>query len=462
MENNKAYLQRIHWVFLIYAIFSLLIIFIDPLAREEFGEGQTYFIITDVLRTLVFFAGLYAATLKLKEVGIAFVVAMTLYAADRLTGMDFDLTEGLIFFLLTPLPLLIFFALQTGWNKKLWLYYVLLLLFVQGFGVSHFAPNGMASIAMALSREPTTFFQDVSVFITVAALFTFRVIIICETINYAKGKTYTNRSTLINLGNEYNKLNSIITFWSSKVALYLIIIGGAAGLNYMLEIINGSNYFIPANDGVSKFYTYTAGIAILSYICMALFAVWYVRKLIIETFINFGINSKLMYWLSVLPVIGIFVFAIIQADSTRQQKHSDKLNTMGQFAGSSTAFITGLFFFILCVRFIMRIVAGDSTFIISLGISLLLLIWIMSSKTGYYVSLVLAGLGLLAVTIASFVITTGDRDTYSLLAVFFGLLLLNVVQLIFLYPVYHFEEFQYIPAEGPHAEQVPETLLPQT
>lgn len=460
MENNKAYLQRIHWVFLTCAVYALLIIFIDPWARETFETGLTYYIILDVLRQLVFFVGLYVVTLKLKEVGIAFGVAMLLYTADRLTGMGFELTQRLIFFILTPLPLLVFFALQTGWNKKLVLYYFFILLISEGFAASYFTPNGMNSIARALSREPSNFFQVLSVFCTITAFQTFRVIIICEMINYIKGKTYTKRSTLINLGNDYNKLNSIIAFWSSKVALYMVIIGGAAGLNFILEMINREHYFTQVNEDVPRFYLYIGGISVLSFICMALFAVWYVRKLIIETFINFSISSKLVYWLCVLPIIGIFAFAIAQADSTRQKKHSDKLNTMGLFAGSSTAFITGLFFFILFVRFIIRIVDGDPTYIISLGLSLLLLLWVMTSKTGYYVSLVLAGLALLAVTIASFIVSSGSIQGE--LALFFGLLLLNVVQLIFLYPVYHFEEFEYIPAEDPDAPKVPETLFPQT
>jgi amino acid transporter len=182
---------------------------------------------------------------------------------------------------------------------------------------------------------------------------------------------------------------------------------------------------------------------------MALFIAWYLRKFLIEYFITYGIRSKFLYWLCIVPVIGFIVFAILQADNTRQERHSQKVDSMGDFAGSSNTAITAIFFFAIVIRLIMRIAGGDQVFIFSLGISILLFIWVISSRMGYYVSLVIAGIGILGVIVATQLISSDSDSVAEVLGIYFGLLLLYVIQLVFIYPVYHFENFEYIPAEDP-------------
>ena len=68
-------------------------------------------------------------------------------------------------------------------------------------------------------------------------------------------------------------------------------------------------------------------------------------------------------------------------------------------------------------------------------------------KTGYYVNLVL-NLALLTTGVfAVFTIHLTDQHIGSM----FALVLLNCVHLLLVYPVYHIDDFEYVPAEDPEA-----------
>ena len=74
----------------------------------------------------------------------------------------------------------------------------------------------------------------------------------------------------------------------------------------------------------------------------------------------------------------------------------------------------------------------------------------ISDKIGYYVYLSICTLALLGVTILVFV---GDWGYGSVaIPIIFALLLYNLAQLLMLFPVYYFSEFEYIPAENPNPE----------
>lgn len=457
MENNKAYLRNIHWVFFIAIAHGLVYVFFQSwLIRQFEFSNRTPFYIASVLYALLFYTALGCLTSKWKEALIACGISLLPTTIDFLfLPASFNLTVRITSFLFGPLPLLLFIALQTGWQKKLVGTYFLLLAATGIFSLGFYAPGNEALRSFS---GPSLNFDTLLSLGLWMAVFVFQVIVVGELLNYLRGKHNAGSTVLLNLGNDYSKPNNLITFWVLKTMLIVLFLGSARAMDSYIKI-SARDYSFFKHKDANEFYLYTSVIHTLSFVAIALFLAWYLRKFVLENFITWNVQSKFLYWLSMVPVIGFIVFVLLQLDNPKQHRYSNKVATIGSFASGSTAAITTIFFIGLFIRLIMRISDGDITFIVSLILSVLLFIWLMADKTGYYVSLGLVALALFIIIVAGFWLrTTGDLGEEFPLV--FALLLFNLVQLILIFPVYHFDQFEYIPAEDPHPEPVGEHLFP--
>jgi hypothetical protein len=452
MENNKAYLRNIHYVFFIALGLSLLSIYGQSWLRELAG-GDSFFVLN-----ILYYAGLYASlglmTSKWKETGIAALAVIVLLLANRfaINPQKFDITLRLLFFLLQAVPITIFIALQTGWNNKTIVVYALAMVAVTTLYLGLYADYGLREIMSSIFRYRRMNEMKLLYVILATGSFVTSTVFICEVLNYASGKSSKNKTRLLNLGNEYSKLSGIIVFWSMKTCVWALI----ATLAHHLYFFTGSmgrydygRYF--DKPGTNYYILITGLITVLSYVSYGIFLAWYLRKFMLEYFMSFNIRSKFLYWFSMLPIIGFPAFGVAQVDSSKQEGYNDRVNTIGGFESSGTASVTGIFFFLMAVRFLMRIGMGEgiAVVIIPMGISLFLFIWMMTDKNGFYVSIIL---NLLALTTGIVLMVTSSISR-EFVIILFPLVLLNLMHLVLLFPVYHFHEFEYIPAEDPDLEK---------
>lgn len=452
MENNKTYLQKIHWVFLVSIAFALMETFLNEWLISISSE-RTAFVILHILSLSGLYAALSIATLKWKEAAIAWVIHIAIYIAHFLLLFSKDPVNNnyirFAFVVISGIPITVFFALQSGWTKKIVPVYFSAIALSLISTLSFNAPRGIENVARSLwthSQGWESFF----ILVSETAGMVFTIICLCELNNFMQGKKSKWKTTLLNPGNDYGKLNSLITFWTLKVMLFVIVIGAGYSLQTLLGLIQGT-YRLPGAtlSGVQNYYRFIGFIDILFFVAIALMHVWYLRKFLLEYFISYNLNSKFLYWLVLIPVIGFIAFAIIQLHDAKQGQYRDKINGIGNFAASSSVAVTAIFIILYLLRLISRIGAGESIFIVSLIGSLLLFVWFMADKTGYYL---IMGLNLLILIVGSAVvfIIAGRELPIPLI---FSLILFNVMLTALTFPVYHFGEFEYIPAENDTSEQ---------
>lgn len=452
MENNKAYLQKIHWVFLLAAGYSLLYVFTSAWMDRAMFERKS-FTLLNIFHISFLFAALGIITSQWKKTLIAWSIGILIIAADFFLVPDKSIPFVVRFLLLflSYTPLVVFMGLSFGFTKKL-LPAILLIVVANHIQLlGDYSPEGLEDFISRISRmlgyrrDLEMLFRIISI-ICRTAVFVFQVILLSELMNYLQGKKQAGKTLLLNLGNEYKKTNSLIVFWVCRV-MFIVFIAGTASIlkNYAYLFSRKLENFPDKN--ILLYFRYTGIFNLIMIIAAALFYAWYMRKFLLEYFITYNIRSKFLYWLLLLPVVGLIAFIIINADAAEQKEYNQKVNTIGQFAASSTAAITTLFFTSYTIRLILSF-GGEAIYIIYCIAIVLLFIWIITSKTGYYVSLGLNML-LLAASIVSVILAKKDGPPIYLL---FPFVLAGAIQLILIFPIYHFEEFEYTPSENPVAE----------
>jgi hypothetical protein len=396
--------------------------------------------------TLLFYASLGIVTRRWREAAIACFAAMMLQLLQHVTGsIDRPLAEDLLFFIVDPLPDVLFLGLLCGVKKKLWVAYPLLLVAFNIFYTGFYSLDSV-SIGVADFIPVSPGIQRIAGIFTGAAAMVCTIIFLCELIHYMQDKADISKTTVLNLNNDYDKQGGIITFWVVKTMLWLFILSAWFYIDDYIRYFSAwrnDNEFITGNE--FRFYLITGFINLLAHIAGALLMAVYIRKFLLEYFITYDIKSKFLYWFSLLPVAGFLSFLVMQMDAGKQVKHSEKLASLGRFAASSSTSVTGVFFFLIFLRLIMRIAEGEATFIISLIISILLFVWMTVDKTGFYVNMLLN----LVLLIAGVFVVFATSITGEYFGLLFGMVLLNSVHLILLYPVYHIDDFRYVPAEDP-------------
>jgi hypothetical protein len=452
MENNKAYLQKIHWVFLLAIGYSVLFVATSEWMGRAIFEKRS-FLLFSIFHISFLFAALGIITSKWKETLIAGGIGILILVAEffLLPDKSMSLKVSFLRLLLSYIPLFVFMVLSFGFNQKLLPAILLIIAAVHIRLLADYSQQGLDDFLNKISRiveyrrKPETLFYIISA-ICRTAVFVFQIILLFEVMNYLKGNKYAGKTFLLNLGNEYKKINSLIVFWVCRV-MFIVFIAGTASFVKNYAYIFGRRLEIFQNKNTLLFFRYMGIFNLIIIISTALFFAWYLRKFLLEYFITYNIRSKFLYWLLLLPFIGLIAFVIINADAAEQKQYNQKVNTIGQFAASSAAAVTTLFFIGYTIR-LMSSFGGETIYIIYAVTSILLLIWLMASKAGYYVTLSLNVL-FMAACIAAMLFVKSDGPPILPL---FPFVLASMIQMVLIFPIYHFDEFEYIPAENPIVE----------
>jgi hypothetical protein len=456
MKNNTAYLKQIHWVLLLSVAYAITGIYFQPWLYELFrGEnysnpsGNTVYasIILSVINGGITYAGIGIATSKWRESIIAFILSEVIFIVFILTPGNFSGLKSILYFFTIPLPLTLFFALQTNWKKQLLIIYLAVLLGSLILTMSSFGELPILRMSSGFGRRHEIW-GDILRIVYYIATKLFQVIFLCELLNYLHSDTKKPRTLLINLGNQYDKLNGFIAFWVMKTSMLLIAFGAASYIRVFLE--GGSRKYSDDYQEFRKYYLIMGIISIAGAVLLILFIAWYLRRLLLEYFITYNVRSKFLYWLALIPFIGFLSFLFMETNQVKERNYNQKIDTMGNFAGSSTAAISSIAFIALFLRMVFRLSNTDPAIVLSVVIAAALFTWMIYSTVAYYLNLVVTLLALIAIIVISYITGYVKEEMIFLIA----LLLISLSQLVLFLPVYHFDKFLYTPAENP--ERVPE------
>lgn len=437
MENNKGYLRQFGIIFIISAIAgiaSVVIIGNKLLVKPDSGFYYQFIRLSPIV---LYFINTGIATEKWKAVTGSIVSFTIIIIAEHFlfTAKNHpEISNGWAYFLqdfFYLLPYFIFFLfIKTETKKLLIIFFVLMLVFgTTGLYQSQDGFEWISELFSVHLNIPEKAWA-VSRYIISQLL---HVILMCELLNYAIGKADNFQPRLINPGNEYNKLNSTILFWSLKTFLYLSVLG------CMVMLRSYSGFFNDYYDSSYSFLKWYYLFNMLMTTGMLLACAWYLRKFLLEYFLVYNFSSRFLYWLLLLPVIGFFVWLILLADSEKQTAYKDRKKSMEDLAASNAGGIIVVFIVLIILRLFISLMSGQTgAFFTNLLTGLLF--WLLtSSRAGYYINLYLNFLLLVAFMVLPFFDAQKD-----ITAILFPLLLLNTVQLVLIFPAFHFDAFSYI------------------
>lgn len=451
MKNNTAYLKNIHWVLLIAVAAGLTSVYVSPWVSESLQSANRIYssIILSFLFLGIAYAGIGVVTIRWKELLIAFIISEVIFigyllvAGDNYSGTGYLL---IIYYFLAPVPLTVFICLQVGWNKIIAAYLGILLASVILL-MSSFDDGQILGLNSLISSRHDLW-RDIIRIILYIPIRVFYVIFICELLNYLRSDSKKPNTLLLNLGNEYGRLNGFISFWVVKTSLLLLALGTA---NYLKILRQSTSYkfgYDGSNEGYRLYLLIIGFVTIVGALFLALFTAWYLRKLLLEYFIGYNVQSKFLYWLALIPFIGFLSFLFMETNQTKEQNYNEKVTSLGNFAASSTTAISVIAFIGMFLRLVFRLSNTDSTVAISVVIACLLFTWMIYSQVAYYLNAVVILLALAAIIVYTFISGYLIDDLIG----FFALLVIGLAQLILFLPIYHFDKFFYTPGENPEPE----------
>jgi hypothetical protein len=199
---------------------------------------------------------------------------------------------------------------------------------------------------------------------------------------------------------------------------------------------------------VSPYYYITAGIVMAAYIITGLLLGWYLRKFLLEVFFTYDIKSKFIYWLSFVPLLGFLFVLFTVGPAKQQQLYIEKRSSLVQFAESNSSSVVTAFMVLLVIRLLLTLSDGDAISIIFLLVTGVLFFWMSADKTGFYAYFFIN----LLLLVSGILMMYFSKKPADLVGAMTGLVLLGTIQLIFVFPIFHFGEFEFIPAEEPAEE----------
>jgi hypothetical protein len=441
MENNKTYLRHFGLIFLISALSFILLNVISGIKPEEYNRNRFFIIFLQSYPVLLFFINTGIATQKWKaaagSMGI-FILVLTSEYIFYSQKWDDHMSRILIFILqelLYIIPFFVFFLFVKTDRKKLPFIFLGLLLMI-GMAGAYQSEKSMEwlsrlfSINLHISRYIFSFVVSVTEQIMI-------VVLMCELLNYAQGKSKGFQTRLINPGNEYNKLNASVIYWSFKSFLYVSILGCLGKTITYIDVFNNHDKYI------LSFVKWPYLITLL-FTPFFLFALaWYLRKFLLEFFISYNFTSRFLYWFLLLPGLGFLAWLVILTDSNKQTAFKQRQQSIEKFSADSSFSIVVVFTVLIILQFILSIAAEQWQVIFPLIVTAVFFAMMVISRTGYYFNLWFNFVVLAIFTI--FLVIGTKKDITPL---FYPLVLLNTVQLILIMPAFHFGAFNYISYEN--------------
>ncbi len=447
MENNKAYLNKLPQVFVLVAATVCLQVFTAP-DKSNFDTEQYSDWLRIVIRVLfnsIIFVALGFALNKWKAALIAVGTSIAIALLDLYVFKQLKLeskpesTEAIWYVFISTifyLPYFVFFLVQKIPAKKL----IILFFVVIGsrcFNHVFFVNDSFEFLNRLFHTKLLS--DRVGDLVVYIACQLFMFLFYCEMQNYADGKAAEKNTTLVNPGNGYNKASGIIGFWAVKTFVYSIVIGSAH------QIQSLRYYFSSFREaGRIHIFYYQAIITTLLCVLVILFCGWYLRKFILEYFISYSITSRFVYWLTLIPVIGLFVWVIMLLTTERKQKPIEKMYAINDLAASESRAVTVIFVIGMLIQFCYVLsVTRSPVPLFFLIADAGMFLWMIASKPGYQVTLWLR-ITCFASLIIFLFLKSPERDTIAYATFIYPFLLLSIFQLMMIFPVYHFDTFAYI------------------
>jgi hypothetical protein len=446
MENTKSYLQNMHWVLLL-GIACGIPDFLLPLlpADAVYIMGP----LKAGLTHLILFLSLGLVTSQWRASMIAWIARLSMHLINlwlfRLEEINVQIL--FLFQLLEPLPVVLFVGLVSGW-KKTGIVYLLGFVTQQMIDQGTWGYGFYTLMANFLSFDQYHGYYKYYTFVYRAASIITWVILICELLNFRNGKAVFNQLRRLNPSNSYPKTGTVVSFWGLKTTLWLSMITGPMVISeyvFFKKYGNGLGdsdrpYFVYAQE---TFYNLLTPFTILCWFIFLVFTGWLVRKLLLEFIISYNISSKLIYWCSLLPVIGIAVLTVSSLESKQQSSKTEKFVSWQQLSKSSNLSATALVIALLLVQLFIYIKWGNNVLSFGAFASILLLLWVTKDITGFYVNQALNGIALLTIAGSIFFTTWEDNIPAFIAAV----LLLQLTFTGWLLPLYHPNEFEFVPPD---------------
>lgn len=442
MIDNKGYLRSVGYVFLLALLGGVCFVLLSRLANDiPFSRPlHVYRILQQLLPVAFSMACLGLATGKWRAAAGTFATFLVLVAAQivmiKKETIAFD--SGwwmLIQIVVYQLPLVLFFVFAGAPAAKFPLI-IFFILMSSGLSSIFYMEDGLSLIAGRLFQMDTTLPRYAGTILSAVIRHTIFAILVCELLNYAGGKNDGFHRRIINPGNEYDKVNGTVAFWTIKAFMVMVVLGIYGMLRAFVEFSGRSD------SGFQVFMKWYTLFEIISASALLAAAAWYLRKFLLEFFFSHGVSSRFLMWFTQWPLLGFFGWLGVIGQGEKRHDFKSRRTVLESFDANGPNNVATVMMVLVGLRLLLSLFSGSPETIITGILSAAMLFWLINSISGYQFNLyaVCFVMGLLLV------LPLFNTDRAELL-IYYPLLALNLAQIIMVHPVLHFGSFNYISYE---------------
>lgn len=265
------------------------------------------------------------------------------------------------------------------------------------------------------------------------------IIFVAEVLNYLGKPKMRMNTRVINMHNDGGVTGSTVAFCTIHIFMWYMLVGV---YDYFER---GYIFWYSVDTALGAYYHIEWVINILCASLILMTLGWYHRKLILESFMARGIHAKIIYWFTLLPIIGIVAWLLILNGHQRQT--ADTVKTVEHTYTKPPLFITIIT--LLLQGYLLYKTSGSTmVFVVVGGGASLLFIWYSTQPPGYWFYL---GTNFFLLVFALGFCLYHSWGNGEFPAGFPGrswaqlvtLLLFGIGQLLLLLPVYHPQLFDY-------------------
>jgi len=466
--NNKAYLRQLPLAMLFILLYCVITFIAEPYQYIENKPNYPVLIAQEALRLVCICLALGIIFKRWKAAGwvlltfvalaaLGWVTPLLLLEKDKTPGIPFRVFMDILRPLLYTGALVLFLGLINRSSPKKLLVVTLVLFFLyKGIAAIGYASAGLSEYfdwhtyrAGSATSSSRAYTNNVYINLLASLVSHFALLVgVAELNNYLQHKMLRGKTRLLNLQND-GGTGSLLVFWGFKTAVWLMAIGT---ISYLSE---NRWFWRMADKSQQQYFQFSLVLTIFCTFLLAAVIGWYLRKLVLEFMLSYGVESKFVYWLLLIPGIGFIAWLVIMAANQKQHSWRERYDTLANLEASSSLPVTLLILLghgAMLLRVMPYATAGLILIVIC---AIALFIWYIYAWSGYLFNLWLL-VALLLITAGVFLYRGWDdnmgRSELLSYGVIFGVLVFNFFQVIVLSPVYHLSRFEYIPAEDPLSE----------
>lgn len=442
MINNKGYLQSFGLVFLVAVLGAgVAILLAMQLRNIPYSEPLNIFrILQQLWPVAVSFGCIGLATGKWKAAAGSFLLfagllAINILMVERESFPVYSAWWSFLQVMMFQLPLYFFFIFAGVPAKKLPLIIGFILLSL-GFSSIFYVEDGLRISSYFILGKNAELPVYLNYALGLIVRNTVFAILVCELLNYAGDKNDGFHRRIINPGNEYNKLNGTVVFWSVKTFMVLSVLGCYGLLRSLMQYTDRNR------SSSMLFIKWLTVFEIIGAVAMIMAAAWYLRKFLLEFFFSHNVHSRFLMWFTQWPILGFFGWLGVVGQGDKLPDFKSRHNTLQRFDDAGPNSVSTVMMVLLGIRLLLAIATGSPESILTNILSAAMLFWLISSVNGYYFN-VYGTCFLLAVVLLIPLINSNKSE----ILIYFPLLMLNLGQMIMVHPVLHFSSFNYMSYE---------------